>query len=87
MSQYMAWTLGPSLLTSDQDPEGRDFPGSPVVKSLPSSTGDTGSSPGQGTKILHTSRQLNLRHNGDPAQPKTSKQKAISEDTETGLLH
>ena len=74
MSQYVTWTLGPSLLTTDQDSEGRDFPGSPVVKNLPSSAGNTGSSPGQGTKIPHTSRQLNLCHNGDPAQPKTNKQ-------------
>ena len=30
-----------------------DFPGGPVVKNLPSSAGDTGSIPGQGTKIPH----------------------------------
>ena len=29
----------------------KDFPGSPVVKNLPSSAGDVGSIPGQGTKI------------------------------------
>ena len=29
----------------------RDFPGGPVVKNLPASAGDTGSSPGLGTKI------------------------------------
>ena len=29
----------------------RDFPGDPVVKNLPCNAGDTGSIPGQGTKI------------------------------------
>ena len=32
-----------------------DFPGGPVVKNLPSSAGDVGSIPGQGTKIPHAS--------------------------------
>ena len=40
----------------------RDFPGGPVVKSPPCNAGDTGSILGQGTKILHTSEQLNA-HN------------------------
>ena len=31
----------------------RDYPGSPVVKTLPSNTGCVGSIPGQGAKILH----------------------------------
>ena len=31
----------------------QDFPGSPVVKTLPSNAGDVGSIPGQGTKVLH----------------------------------
>ena len=30
-----------------------DFPGGPVVKTLPSNAGDTGSTPGQGAKIPH----------------------------------
>ena len=30
-----------------------DFPGSPVVKNLPSNAGDLGLTPGQGNKILH----------------------------------
>ena len=30
-----------------------DFPGSPVVKNLPSNAGDAGSIPGRGTKIPH----------------------------------
>ena len=39
----------------------RDFPGGPVVKSLPSNEGDEGSIPGEGgTKIPHTSRDLSL---------------------------
>ena len=35
----------------------RDFPGSPVVKTLPSSAGDTGLIPGQGTKIPNAAEQ------------------------------
>ena len=35
-----------------------DFPGNPVVKSLPSNAGDTGSIPDQGTKIPHVAGQL-----------------------------
>ena len=38
-----------------------DFPGDPVVKNPPSHTGDAGLIPGQVTKILHASGQLNLR--------------------------
>ena len=33
-----------------------DFPGGPEVKNLPSNTGDTGSIPGQETKIPHVGR-------------------------------
>ena len=35
-----------------------DFLGGPVVKNLPFSTGDVGSIPGWGTKILHVTGQL-----------------------------
>ena len=35
-----------------------DFPGGPVVKNSPSNAGDTGSIPGQGTKIPHATGQL-----------------------------
>ena len=38
--------------------EARDFPGGPVVKDPPSSAGDVGSIPGQGTKIPHALGQL-----------------------------
>ena len=38
----------------------KGFPGGPVVKNLPSSAGDVGSIPGQGTKIPHTVGQLSL---------------------------
>ena len=33
----------------------RDFPGGPVVKTLPSNAGGVGSVPGQGAKILQAS--------------------------------
>ena len=33
----------------------RDFPGGPVVKTLPSSSGSMGSTPNTGTKIPHAS--------------------------------
>ena len=36
----------------------RDFPGGPVVKSLPSNAGDMGFIPSQGTKILHVEGNL-----------------------------
>ena len=41
----------------------RDFPGGPVVKNPPYNAGDTGSIPGQGTKIPHATGQLSPRHN------------------------
>ena len=37
----------------------RDFPGSPVVNTSPSSAGGSGSIPGQGAKIPHASRPKN----------------------------
>ena len=37
---------------------GRDFPGRPMAKSLPSNAGDTGLIPGWGTKIPHVVGQL-----------------------------
>ena len=40
------------LNLNKQDPG--DFPGSPVVKTLSSTAGRMGSTPGLGTKILHT---------------------------------
>ena len=36
----------------------QDFPGGPVVKNCPSSAGDVGSIPGQGTKMPHAVKQL-----------------------------
>ena len=55
----------------------RDFPGGPVVKNLPSNVGDTGSNPGQGTKIPHAAGQLSpctattepAHHNWREARP------------------
>ena len=39
---------------------GRDFPGGPVVKNLPSNAGNAGSIPGWGAKIPHAAEQLGL---------------------------
>ena len=39
----------------------RDFPAGPVVKNPPYNAGDTGSIPGQGTKIPHAVGQLSPR--------------------------
>ena len=39
----------------------RDFPGSPVVKNPPSNAGNTGSTPGQGTRIPHSIGRLTPR--------------------------
>ena len=36
----------------------QDFPGGPVVKNLPCNARDSGSTPGQGTKIPHAMQQL-----------------------------
>ena len=38
-----------------------DFPGGPVVKNPSYDSGDTGSIPGQGTKIPHAAGQLSPR--------------------------
>ena len=35
-----------------------DFPGGPVVKNLPSNTGETSLIPDMGTRILHALEQL-----------------------------
>ena len=42
-------------------PDTGNFPGGPVVNNLPCNAGDTGSIPGQGTKILHANGQLRLQ--------------------------
>ena len=56
-----------------------NFPGGPVVKNPHSNAGDTGSIPGQGTKIPHDMGQLGLCaetrevfscHSEEPEQPK-----------------
>ena len=57
------------------------FPGGPVGKNPPSNAGDTGSIPGQGTKIPQSTGQKAHApqlekptcHNKDPAQPKLRK--------------
>ena len=36
----------------------RDFPGGPALKNSPGNGEDMGSIPGEGTKILHASKQL-----------------------------
>ena len=43
-----------------EDNRSRDFPGGPVAKNLLSNAGDTGSIPGQGTKIPHAMGKLSL---------------------------
>ena len=37
------------------------FPGGPVVKNPPCNAGDTGLSPGRGTKVPHAAEQQSLR--------------------------
>ena len=57
------------------------FPGGPVVKTPPSHVGDTGSTPGQGTRIPHSEGQLSpgapatepVSLKEDPAQPQINK--------------
>ena len=48
---FLQWTFV-------QNDVSRDFPGGPVVKNPPYNAGDTGSIPGQGTKIPHAAGQL-----------------------------
>ena len=50
------------LITSRQDESVKakwDFPGGPVVKTLPSNAGGEGSIPGWGAKIPHASQPKN----------------------------
>ena len=42
----------------NKDKNGEDFPGGPVVTNLPSSAGNVGSIPGQGTKTPHAMGQI-----------------------------
>ena len=55
----------------------RDCPGGPVAKNMPSSAGDTGSTPGQRTKIPHVMGQLSPQattretHTLQPPSPHT----------------
>ena len=56
-AHHHSWSLQLPLSKRDRV---RDFPGGPVVKSLPGSAGDMGSVSGQGTKIPHAMEQLSL---------------------------
>ena len=47
----------------------RDFPGGPEVKNLLYKAGDTGSIPGQGTKIPHALEQLSHRPTAGVSAP------------------
>ena len=49
--------VSPHLLFLFSKLSPRDFPGGPVVKTLPSNAGGTGSTPGRGAKIPHALRQ------------------------------
>ena len=55
-----------TVCTTVRVADGRDFPGGPVVKTLPSNAGGAGSIPGLGAKIPHASR---------PKKPKNIKEK------------
>ena len=50
-----------NIITEILKLNGWDFPGGPVVKNLPYNAGDTGSIPGQGTKIPHAAGQQSPR--------------------------
>ena len=61
-----------------------DVPGGPVVKNLPSSAGDVGSIPGEGTKIPHAAGQLSprattteLSHLNERALSTTTREKPV----------
>ena len=55
MESLLRRTTEKNAIETDQS---KDFPGGPVVKNPPSNAGDTGSIPGQGTKISHAMGQL-----------------------------
>ena len=42
----------------------RDFPGNPVIKTLPFNAGDTGLIPGQETRFPHASQSETKNRNG-----------------------
>ena len=46
----------------NKNPADDDFPGSAMVKTLPSNAGGAGLIPGQGTKIPHASWLKNPKH-------------------------
>ena len=50
-----------TILIKKKKKEDRNFPGGPMFKNLPSNAGDSGSTPGQGTKILCAMGQLSLQ--------------------------
>ena len=62
---------------------GRDFPGSPVVKTLPSNAGDVGSIPGWGDKIPHASgaKKPKQRQYCDKFSKDLKKKKRYQEET------
>ena len=53
--------LSTTNIKSKKELLGKDFPGGPVVKSLPSNARDAGSIPGWGTKVPHAAEQLSPR--------------------------
>ena len=56
----------------------RDFPGGPVVKNLPASAGDTGLTPGPGSKIPHAAGQLSPR--ATTTEPAHSRARALQQE-------
>ena len=55
---YSSLMISLECVCSSKNKQSRDFPGGPVVESLPSSAVDVGSIPGWRTKIPHASGQL-----------------------------
>ena len=55
--------LGPTFPPREQEWGG--FPGGPVVKTFPSSAGDVGLIPGQGTKIAHALQVKKPKHKAE----------------------
>ena len=56
LSGLCVWSI--QCQFDEKKTEGWDYPGGPVVKNLPSTEGDVGLIPGQGTKILYAAGQL-----------------------------
>ena len=66
----------------------RDFPSGPMIRNPPSNAEDTGSIPGQGTKILHVSGQLSpWSATGEPSYHQLEKVHVLQQRPSTAKIN